>query len=165
MGRDNLGDDTPPDEINIIEQGKNYGWPIFYGQNIHDTNFDKNVYIQDPCNDKIKPHIEFPAHSAPLGFAFVTSSNWPADYKNNIIVAFHGSWNRSVPTGYKLARVKLDSKGNYIGIEDFISGWLAKDGKTSLGRPVDVFFAKDGSLFVTDDKIGALYKITFFRNK
>ena len=161
MGRDNLGDNLPPDEVNVIESGKDYGWPICYGQNIHDTNFDKNQYIQDPCNGKIPAHIELPAHSAPLGLAFIPEEGWPEDYWYDLIVAFHGSWNRSEPTGYKLARIKLNDKGEYEGMEDFISGWLAVDGKTSLGRPVDIIAQSGGIMYVSDDKAGVIYKVEY----
>lgn len=160
MGRDLLGDNVPPDEINIIQDGKNYGWPICYDDNIHDTNFDKNQYIQDPCNDKIRPQVKLQAHSAPLGLAFVPeNSSWPKEYWGDLIVAFHGSWNRSVPTGYDLKRIKLDDKGNYEGIENFVSGWLK--GSTALGRPVDVKIQSDGTMYVSDDKAGVIYKITY----
>src|SRR3989344_1583515 len=84
MGRDLIGDDVPPDEINIIKDGGNYGWPICYGKNIWDTNFDKNIYVRDPCSDTVPSTIDLPAHSAPLGLAF---------YHGDLIVAFHGSWN------------------------------------------------------------------------
>lgn len=165
MGRDRLGDDLPPDEINIIEAGKNYGWPNCYGNNVHDIDFDKNTYIQNPCNGKVPAKVELPAHSAPLGLDFVPedppAGGWPEDYWYNLIVAFHGSWNRTEPTGYKLMRIKLDSKGNYLGMEDFITGWLAKDGKTALGRPVDVLVMPGGVMYVTDDKAGLLYKISY----
>lgn len=159
MGRDLLGDNVPPDEINIIETGKSYGWPICYDDNIHDTNFDKNQYIQDPCNGQTKPQVKLQAHSAPLGLAFVPqNSSWPKDYWGDLIVAFHGSWNRSVPTGYKLVRIKLDANGNYEGTEDFITGWI--QGNSALGRPVDVVIRPDGTMFVSDDKAGVVYKVT-----
>jgi glucose/arabinose dehydrogenase len=79
-GRDILGDDIPPDEINILEAGKNYGWPICYGQNIHDTDFDHNKYIRDPCADKTPAWIDLQAHSAALGLAFIPEEGWPEDY-------------------------------------------------------------------------------------
>ena len=116
MGRDNLGDNQPPEEINVLTEGKDYGWPVCYEQNIHDTNFDKKVYIQDPCNDKTQPAVEMQAHSAPLGLTFIPEEGWPEEYWYDLIVAFHGSWNRAVPTGYKLVRVKLDAKGNYESV-------------------------------------------------
>ena len=183
MGRDLLGDNLPPDEINVIEEGKNYGWPVCYGKNIHDTDFDpvrnsppqspsgapsagavsngvdKNVYVRDPCADKTPSYIDLQAHSAPLGLAFVPEEGWPQDYWYNLFVAYHGSWNRSEPTGYKIVRIKLDDKGNYLGTEDFITGWL-KDA-TALGRPVDILVQPGGLMYISDDKAGVIYKITY----
>jgi len=161
MGRDLLGDNLPPDEINIIEEGKNYGWPICYGKNIYDANFDKNVYIRNPCMEPFEApsHIDMPAHSAPLGLAFFPES-WPEEYRNDLLVAYHGSWNRTEPTGYKIVRIKLDEQGSFSGelpeIEDFISGWL-KNGE-ALGRPVDILIASDG-IYISDDKAGVIYKV------
>lgn len=159
MGRDGLGDNIPPDEINIIEQGKNYGWPICYGKNTHDTTFDKNTYIQNPCADKEPSFIDLPAHSAPLGLAFIPEEGWPEDYWYDIVVAFHGSWNRTEPTGYKIMRLKMDAKGNYEGAEDFISGWLTSKG-TKLGRPVDIKVQPGGTVYISDDSRGAIYLMT-----
>ena len=177
MGRDLLGDDIPPDEINIIEEGKNYGWPNCYGKNIHDDNFDKNTYIRNPCMEPFETgsHVDLQAHSAPLGLAFVPEwgidsnmcfegleaacgGGFPDEYWNDLIVAYHGSWNRTNPTGYKLVRVKMDDYGNSIGVEDFITGWLGPKGV--LGRPVDVKF-HNGALYVSDDKAGVIYKIEY----
>lgn len=161
MGRDLLGDDTPPDEINLIEEGKNYGWPICYGKNIHDTEFDKNTYIRNPCMApfEVPSYIDIPAHSAPLGLAFFPEEGWPEEYWYNLLVAYHGSWNRSEPTGYKIVRYKLDAQGNYLGAEDFISGWLTKEG--ALGRPVDILIQPGGTIYVSDDKAGAVYKVIY----
>lgn len=142
-GRDHLGDDLPPEEVNVVEEGKNYGWPICYGNKIHDTEFDKNVYVRDPCEDTATPLIEMQAHSAPLGLAF---------YEDDLLVAFHGSWNRKEPTGYKVVRIDLETKQT----EDFASGWLS-DGKVS-GRPVDVLAFGD-SIYVSDDNSGRIYRI------
>lgn len=158
MGRDLIGDDLPPEEINIIEEGKDYGWPICYGNNIHDSNFDNKQYFRDPCADKIPPKVEMQAHSAPLGLAFVPKGFGPTDWENDLIVAFHGSWNRSEPTGYKLVRIKLDDKGNYLGAEDFVTGWLQRN--SALGRPVDVLIQSGGVMYVSDDKAGVIYKIS-----
>jgi len=162
MGRDLLGDNIPPDEINIIEEGKNYGWPICYGKNIHDTEFDKNTYIRNPCMEPFeKPsHIDIQAHSAPLGLAFVSANTgWLKEYANNLFVAYHGSWNRSVPTGYKVVRYKLDAQGKYLGMEDFITGWLTPDGKTAYGRPVGILVQPNGEMYITDDKAGVIYRV------
>lgn len=159
MGRDLLGDDIPPDEINIVEVGKNYGWPICYGQNIHDTAFDKNTYIRNPCMEPFEQPslIDLPAHSAPLGLAFLENKTWPKEYQGNLFVAFHGSWNRTTPTGYKLARIPFVN-GAPTSPVDFITGWL-KDG-VKYGRPVDVV-TKDEAMYVADDSAGVVYKITY----
>ncbi len=177
MGRDLLGDDIPPDEINIIEEGKNYGWPNCYGKNIHDTAFDHNVYIRAPCSDpfEVPSYIDIPAHSAPLGLAFVPEDSgiggWPQEYWHNLFVAYHGSWNRSVPTGYKIVRYQLDTNGNMVdGPKDFITGWLvpskgsylpAQASKAALGRPVGILVEPGGNMFISDDKAGVIYHVVY----
>ena len=159
MGRDLLGDDIPPDEINIIEKGKNYGWPICYGQNIHDADFDKNTYFRNPCPLPFETpsHIDLQAHSAPLGLSFVPEEGWPEDFWHDLFVVYHGSWNRSVPTGYKLVRFKLDALGNLMGQEDLITGWLK--GNEAWGRPADVLVLTGGMMYISDDKAGLIYRI------
>lgn len=154
-GRDLLGDDLPPDEINIIKEGKDYGWPICYGKNIHDTDFDKNVYVRDPCADKEPSLIDLQAHSAPLGLAFYYGNNFPEEYRGDLFVAYHGSWNRGVPTGYKIVRINVGEKK----VEDFATGWL-KGGSVS-GRPVGIAIAGDGNMFVSDDNAGKIYRISY----
>ena len=130
MGRDGLGDNTPPDEINIIEKSKNYGWPTCYGKNIHDTNFDKNTYIRNPCMEPFETQslVDLQAHSAPLGLDFVPEEGWEEKDWFSMIVAYHGSWNRSVPTGYKVVKIPMLKDGSYGEPEDFITGWLKEDG-------------------------------------
>ncbi len=154
-GRDLLGDDIPPDEINLIEEKKDYGWPICYGKNVHDSDFDKNVYIRDPCADKEPSLVDIQAHSAPLGLAFYYGDNFPQKYRGRLFVALHGSWNRRELTGYKV--VSIDMKD--FKVEDFATGWL--QGSTVLGRPVDIIVAGDGSLFVSDDNAGRIYRIYY----
>jgi glucose/arabinose dehydrogenase len=156
-GRDNLGDDLPPDEINIIEEGKNYGWPICYGQNIHDTDFDKNVYIRNPCMEpfEVPGLVDLQAHSAPLGLAFYYGGSFPREYRGDLFVAYHGSWNRKEATGYKIVSIDMMD----LKVTDFAAGWL-KDGNV-LGRPVDIIVADDGSLFVSDDNAGKIYRISY----
>lgn len=165
MGRDFLGDNLPPDEINIIKEGANYGWPICYGKNIHDTKFDKNTYFRNPCMEPFETpsYIDIPAHSAPLGLAFIPD-NWPTEYRNDLLVAYHGSWNRSVPTGYKIVRYRLNDRGEYEGVEDFITGWLTKDG-SALGRPADIAIADNGATYISDDKAGVIYRLVPPQNK
>lgn len=161
MGRDYLGNNLPPDEINIIEKGKNYGWPICYGKNIHDTVFDKNTYIRNPCMEPFETPslIDIPSHSAPLGLSFIPSEGWPAEYRGNLIVAYHGSWNRNPPTGYKLVRNIFDENGNYLRTEDFMTGFL-KNGPR-LGRPAGVVALPNGIIFLADDMKGIIYRIKY----
>lgn len=163
MGRDWLGDNLPPEEVNIIKQGNDYGWPICYGNKTHDFEFDKRQYIVNPCQSTIAPHLEYQAHSAPLGLAFVPEEGWPPDMWYDLLVAFHGSWNRSEPTGYKVVRFNLDSKGNLISQEDFISGWLQADG-SALGRPVAILIEPGGVIYISDDKAGVIYRVLYGGN-
>ena len=161
MGRDRLGDDTPPDEINIIEEGNFYGWPYYYGKNTPDTNFRSNSFFEtfDPPGPLTPSHIDLQAHSAPLGLAFVPEEGWPEDMWYDLLVAYHGSWNRTVPTGYKIIRLKLDENGNFEGREDFIAGWL--QGGSALGRPVDIHIEPGGIMYITDDHAGVVYKVSY----
>ncbi len=141
MGRDLLGDDLPPDAINVIKEGRNYGWPYCFGKQVPDKTFGGTDTL---CKTTEPSFIDIPAHSAPLGLAFDGA---------DLLVAYHGSWNRSVPTGYKIVRIRNGK------ISDFISGWLTKDGGVT-GRPVDLLFDDKGNLFVSDDKAGVIYKVS-----
>jgi len=158
MGRDRLGDDLPPDEINVIDTSgevADYGWPLCYGDRVHDTEFDTNTYIQDPCVDTLPPVISLPAHSAPLGLAFLSAS--PSGTPDgSVLVAYHGSWNRTVPTGYEVVRWEWD--GVVWSSSPFLTGFLTEEG-SSLGRPVDVLSAPDGTVYISDDKAGAIWKM------
>lgn len=163
-GRDWLGDDLPPDVIvDLSKEGGDFGWPYCYGDRVPDSNFTRPG--DGRCNHVIRPKVQMPAHSAPLGLAFYEGSEFPAEYRNNLFVAFHGSWNRSVPTGYKVVRVKLDGKGQpQGGVEDFITGWLAP-GETKkgrwMGRPVGIIFGGNGVMYLSDDAGGVIYRITY----
>lgn len=161
MGRDHLGDDTPPDEINILSDGKNYGWPLCYGKKIHDTNFDRKQYARNPCEDTVAPIFEIPAHSAPLGLTFITSKQFPTEWQNDLLVAYHGSWNRSKPIGYKIVHLKV-SGNTIVSSEDFLTGFISDNalvGSQADGRPVDLVFDAQGNLYVSDDKAGMVYII------
>lgn len=157
MGRDLLGDNTPPEEVNIIEEGGDYGWPYCYGDRVHDAAFDTSGGAKARCEKSRPPQILFQAHSAPLGLAFIPDS-WPEEYRGDLLVSYHGSWNRSQPTGYKVVRFDLDAEGKSRGESDFLSGWLT--GGDASGRPVDLLFDAEGNLFVSDDKAGVIYRLT-----
>ena len=151
-GRDWLGDNLPPDEVNIIKENKDYGWPYCYGDKIPDPDFDDSKR----CEDTIAPVVEIQAHSAPLGLTFYDGKMFPPEYQGDLFVAFHGSWNRSIPTGYKVVRVKMDD-GKPQSMEDFALGWMTATSK--FGRPVDVLVGKKGELYISDDLGGIIYKV------
>jgi glucose/arabinose dehydrogenase len=168
-GRDWLGDDLPPETIyDLGKDGGDAGWPFCYDDRTFDSVFAKSEGTkvgEDRCKDVLEPKVQMQAHSAPLGLAFYEGSEFPAEYQNNIFVAFHGSWNRNVPTGYKVVRVKLDGKGQPVGgAQDFITGWLAP-GETQkgrwMGRPVGIVVGSDGSMYLSDDSGGVIYRITY----
>ncbi len=160
-GRDGLGDNTPPETIYQVQDGQNYGWPYCYGQRIPDTTQSPPA---DFCAQTGVPAVEMQAHSAPLGLAFYDGKQFPAQFAGDLFVAFHGSWNRTVPTGYKLVRVRFagghpDPQAGDALVQDFATGWN-RNGDV-WGRPVDPLVAPDGSLLLTDDKTGAIYRITY----
>jgi glucose/arabinose dehydrogenase len=167
-GRDMLGDDLPPETIyDLGKDGGDGGWPYCYGDRVFDSQFAKSEsgVSTDRCKNVMDPKVQMQAHSAPLGLAFYEGAQFPAEYRNNIFVAFHGSWNRSVPTGYKVVRVKLDDKGQPVGgTQDFITGWLAP-GETKkgrwMGRPVGIAVGGDGTMYVSDDSAGVVYRVTY----
>lgn len=179
MGRDELGDNLPPDEVNIVKVAgpehkfgaRRFGWPFCYGNKIKDETFKpekiERIDIPTDCSETDAPVIELPAHSAPLGLAFIPESsksnppklNWPIGYWNNLLVAYHGSWSRSEPTGYKIVRFKVDKNGKVSETADFITGWLSENKKKIYGRPVDLKFGLDGNLYISDDQSGIIYKV------
>ena len=158
MGRDQIGDDIPPDEVNIIKQGANYGWPYCYGDRANNPEFsDKQEYCKA---NTVAPVLGLQAHSAPLGIAFenqAAKQSWPRVYQNGFFAALHGSWNRTVPTGYKV--IWVDTKSNPMKAYNFITGWL--DGSGAWGRPVGIGFDSKGNMYVSDDKQNLVYKVTY----
>jgi glucose/arabinose dehydrogenase len=158
MGRDMLGDDIPPDEVNVLAEGAWYGWPWFYGKNIEDLDFSPNARPSF-VKQAVESHLDIPAHSAPLGIAFVPEEGWPEEFWYDALVAYHGSWNRSTPTGYKIVRFPLDARGMPEGSAvDFMTGFFTGTDEI-LGRPVDVIAEPGGSLYISDDRAGAVYRV------
>ena len=111
------------------------------------------------CSKTASPARTFTAHMAPLGLEFYQNGTLPARYNHSVFIAFHGSWNRSVPAGYKVVRVTLDKKGNILSHKDFITGWLGQNGQ-AWGRPVDIEQSPQGELYLSDDFLGVVYRIT-----
>lgn len=153
-----VNDELPPEHLNRIEAGKHYGWPHCWGNRQTDANFPG---AEGFCASTQPPEITFDAHSAPLGMTFLDSSALPESYRNDAIVALHGSWNRAQPSGYKLVRVKFN-QNKAVEVEDFVTGWLDKRG--AWGRPVDVVQGPDGAIYVSDDRAGMVYRISYIGN-
>jgi glucose/arabinose dehydrogenase len=155
-GRDLLGDDVPPDELNhVTKVPQHFGYPYCHGGDISDPEFGK----QHPCSEFVPPAQKLGPHVASLGMRFYTGTQFPAAFRNQIFIAEHGSWNRSQKIGYRVTLVRLDGNGKAIAYEPFAEGWL-QDGRV-WGRPADVSVAPDGSLFVSDDTAGAVYRIRY----
>lgn len=152
-----VDDNLPPEHLNRIAPNKHYGWPYCWGNQFADPQFLSDT---DFCKTTQAPEIMFDAHSTPLGISFLDKTHFPSEYKTDAIVALHGSWNREQPAGYKLVRVKFrNNKASEV--LDFATGWL--DGKAAWGRPVDVLSAPDGALYVSDDRAGLIYRISYLK--
>ena len=156
-GRDMMGDNIPGDELNTAPNaGMHFGFPYCHQGNTPDPEYGKGKN----CSDYTAPVQILDAHVAALGMRFYTGKVFPAAYSNEVFIAEHGSWKRSEPIGYRISLVKLDSMGRSSGRTDFATGWLQPDGKV-LGRPVDVQLLPDGSMLVSDDYSGAVYRISY----
>lgn len=152
-GRDRLGDDLPPDEINHITAGSDYGWPYCFGARVPDPQLGN----QERCRDTVPAAVELQAHSAPLGIAFMPDSGLLARADELLLVAYHGSWNRTVPTGYKLVAIPFHHGRPSGAPFDLVRGWL-EDGQ-AWGRPVSPVVAADGAILLSDDTAGVIYRI------
>jgi glucose/arabinose dehydrogenase len=156
--RDRLGDDVPPDLITEVREHGFYGWPDCFmagGAPVADS----RVTSGQRCPAMTVPSLEIQAHSAPLGLAFYTGRQFPPEYQGNLFVAYHGSWNRSVPTGYKVVRVKFEN-GKPASVEDFATGF--RSAGTVWARPVDLVVGRDGALFLSSDQVAPeIYRITY----
>ncbi len=156
-GRDMLGDDTPPCELNrATEAGQHFGYPFCHGGTVKDPEFGD----QRPCSDFKAPFQALGAHVAPLAVKFYTGGMFPEKYKDYAFIAEHGSWNRSKKVGYKISLVQLvDNKA--VAYETFLDGWLDESEQEAFGRPVDLLFLEDGSLLISDDHGDAIYRVTY----
>lgn len=159
-GRDYLGDDSPADELNRApKRGLHFGFPYCHAGKVVDPDFGKNK----SCASYQAPVQELGPHVAALGMRFYTKDMFPAEYRNQIFIAEHGSWNRSSPVGYRLTVAKIDKNNKSLGYEVFAEGWLQKT--KPWGRPVDILVVPDGSILVSDDYAGAIYQISYQKNR
>jgi glucose/arabinose dehydrogenase len=154
-GRDEMGDDIPSDKLNFAPHpGLDFGYPYCHGGNIRDPEFG---HLHE-CSEFTPPVATLGPHVAALGMRFYTGKMFPAEYRNNIFIAEHGSWNRSKKIGYRVARVVVEN-GKLIKEDVFAEGWL--QGQSEWGRPADVLVMPDGALLVSDDYAGEIYRISY----
>jgi glucose/arabinose dehydrogenase len=157
-GRDMMGDDIPPCELNYAPKaGMHFGYPYCHGGTIKDTEFGN----KRPCSDFVAPAQNLGPHTAPLGLKFYTGNMFPALYKNQLFIAEHGSWNRSKKIGYRVTLVNVENNNKAVNYEPFASGWLDDSTQKYWGRPVDVLVLADGSMLVSDDHAGVVYRISY----
>jgi glucose/arabinose dehydrogenase len=159
-GRDWMGDDMPSDELNKVSRpGEHFGYPFCHQGDTLDPEFGK----YRSCSEFTPPALNLGAHIAPLGMRFYTGSMFPAEYRNSMFIAQHGSWNRTVKHGYNVIRVTVDNSGKVVKSEPFLEGFLTdpKANPPTWGRPVDVLFLRDGSMLVSDDFNGIIYRISY----
>lgn len=162
-GSDARGNNTPPEEFNQIVEGGNYGWPFCFGDRQVDrliVDTPKGATREAYCARTLAPALTNTAHSAPMAFIFYSGSQFPADYRGDAFVAFRGSWNRTPPSGYKVMRVHFEN-GQPQKTENFLTGWLGREGAAPVqsGRIAGLVVAQDGSLLVSDDANGIVYRI------
>jgi glucose/arabinose dehydrogenase len=154
-----VNDELPPEHLNKIEAGKHYGWPYCWGDGKGGMTQDPNfVGEADFCKTTTAPAITFTSHSTPIGITFLAKTKFPVEYKNDAIIAMRGSWNREQLSGYKLVRVKFNGE-TPVEVVDFATGWL--NNNEAWGRPVDVISGPDGALYVSDDRAGYIYRISY----
>jgi glucose/arabinose dehydrogenase len=155
---DGMGDDVPPGELNrATEAGQHFGFPWYGGGKIRTNEYKDS----EPPADAVFPQVEQVAHAADLGLVFYTGKMFPAEYRGGIFSAQHGSWNRTTPVGARVMFTALDDEGNATGSKVFAEGWLDPETGEYLGRPVDVAQLPDGSILVSDDFAGAIYRISY----
>ncbi|MDP9122912.1 MAG: PQQ-dependent sugar dehydrogenase, partial [Acidobacteriota bacterium] len=162
-GRDRLGDDRPPDELNhAARAGLDFGYPYCHGTDIADPEYGGPDH---PCSRSVAPEWNLPAHVAALGMRFYSGTMFPPEYRGQVFIAEHGSWDRSVPIGYRVSLVRFVG-GRPVSYQPFVEGWLTNrrgmfHGRPAWGRPVDVQPLPDGSLLISDDQAGAIYRVSY----
>lgn len=156
-GRDLMGDDIPPCEVNRAPKaGMHFGYPFCHGRDIADPEFGS----KRPCSDFTPTTFDLVAHAAPVSLKFYTGTMFPEKYRNQILVSEHGSWNRSKKQGYRIMLLTLDGN-EVVSYEPFIYGWLNEEQDDAWGRPVDILQMPDGSLLISDDYSGTIYRVSY----
>jgi glucose/arabinose dehydrogenase len=162
-GTDLIGDDIPPEELNRLEEGKHYGWPHAYGKH----EIDPQVHLPEEVTKEewvagTEPMVlGYDAHAAPMGMLFYNANQFPQEYRNDAFVAMRGSWNRRDPVGYEVVRIRFDDEGQPRGFEPFLRGFLIKEENRHFGRLVGLALKPDGSLLVSEDTNGMIYRIWY----
>jgi glucose/arabinose dehydrogenase len=162
-GRDMLGDDTPDCELNrITAKGQHFGYPYWHAGDVKDPEFGSEGKAQA---DYIQPAAKLGAHVAPLGMRFYEGEMFPSSFKNQIFIAKHGSWNRTQKSGYEISLASVDTAGEVTELSVFATGWLDETTQKAWGRPVDLQELPDGSVLISDDMAGVIYRITYSPSK
>lgn len=169
-GTDFRGDDDPPEELNLLAEGNHYGWPFCYGSQVADvflpysTETLYGVMNQEFCTTQtVSPTLSYQAHSAPIAMLFYQGTQFPAEYQGDAFVTMRGSWNRFPATGYKVVRVSFEN-GQPVSIDDFVSGWLIENGGAHFARVAGLATTIDGSLLISDDTNGVIYRVSYAGN-
>lgn len=153
-------DNNPPDELNRAPKaGLHFGYPYCHAGEIIDPEFGK----AGDCERFVQPVAKLDAHGGALGMEFYTGSQFPEQFQNNILIAQHGSWNRTKKSGYRVLQAKVNENGEVLSHEPFISGWLNEETQEAWGRPVDLLVMPDGSMLISDDYAGAIYRVSYDR--
>jgi glucose/arabinose dehydrogenase len=161
-GMDDLGDTIGKEEFNMLVDSGDYGWPYIFEKGMFAMRHSPRDKTHKEYDAKtIHPTLLYDAHAASMEFMFYKGTQFPAEYRNNGFVAMRGSWNREKPSGHKVLRVKFDASGNAIGLEDFLSGFLVDDNTARFGRPVGIAQYIDGSLLISDDFNGMIYRVSY----
>lgn len=164
IGSDWVGGDVPPEELNRLEEGRHYGWPWCYADGQVDLTVSSpppgNASKEAFCARTAAPALTYQAHASPIGMAFYTAEQFPAAYQGDAFVAMRGSWNRRPAVGYKVVRIDFEG-GQPVRMEDFMTGFLLEDRQSHFARPAGVAVAADGSLLVSDDQNGIIYRIRY----
>ena len=164
-GSDWRGDDQPPEELNRLVEGLNYGWPFCFADQQPD------VFIPSPppgglgreayCQRTAPPDLTYTAHSAPIGMVFYNGDQFPDEYTNDAFIAMRGSWNRSEPSGYEIVRLVFDDNGQPVEFQTFLSGFLISEQIANFGRVAGLAIAPDGSLLIAEDSNGVIYRVSY----